>query len=137
MFPNVDNEDFTSRKRKERTLALKVLILASLATISSLHIHDQDVISHALRRAGVALFLVVRKPDALGRLPSLQFRHHRELGTEQVVEQCGLPGGLRAKHGDEMVIETSRRDIFKGQIFGQVGTMVMRSAFKRYKVDES
>lgn len=136
VFPDVDNENLTRRKRKERTLALEVLILASLATVSSLHVHDQDVISHALRRAGVALLLVVRKPDTLGRLPSLQLRHHGELGTEEVIEQCGLSGGLRTKHGDEMIIETSRRDIFKGQIFGQIGTIVMRSAFKRYKLDE-
>jgi hypothetical protein len=60
MFPDVDNEDLTRCKRKERTLALEVLILASLAPVGSLHVHDQDVIRHALRRPSFALPLVVR-----------------------------------------------------------------------------
>lgn len=132
MFPDVDNKDLTRRKREERTLALKVLILASLATVSSFHVHDQDVISHSLRRASFALVLVIRKPDTLGRLPSFQLGHHGELGTEQLIEQCGLSGGLRTEHGDEMVVETSWRDLLKGQIFGQVGTIVMRSAFRAH-----
>lgn len=123
MFPDVDDDNLACRKRKERTLALKILILASLATVSSLHVHDQDVISHALRRASFALLLVVRQPDTLRRLPSLQLRHHGELGTEQAIKQCGLSGGLRTKHGDEMVIETSRRDVLKGQVFRQIGTI--------------
>lgn len=118
MFPDVDNKNLARRKRKKRTLTLEILILASLATVSSLHVHDQDVISHALRRASFALLLVVRQPDTLGRLPSLQLGHHGKLGAEQIVEQCGLSGGLRTKHGDEMVIETGRRDVLKGQIFG-------------------
>lgn len=129
VLPNIDDENLACRERKERTLALKVLILTSLAAVGSLHVHNQDVIRHALRCASLALLLVVRQPDTLGRLPSLQLRHNRELSAKQLVEQCRLSGGLRTEDGDEVVVETSRCDIFERQILGQVGTMVILLAF--------
>lgn len=86
VLPDVDNEDLTSRKREESTLALKVLILATLAAISAFHVHNQDVIRHALARALLALLLVLRQPNTLGRLPPLQLRHDRELSAEEVVQ---------------------------------------------------
>lgn len=129
MFPDVDDEDLTRRERKQRTLALKILILASLAAISSLHVHNQDVIRHTRRCISFALFLILRQPNTLGGLSSLHLRHHGELSAEQLIEKGGLSGGLRTEHRDEMVIETSRGDILKRQIFGQVGAIQMRSAF--------
>lgn len=74
VLPNIDDEHLTSRQRKESALALKVLIFASLAAISTLNIHHQDIWGHARPIPGtfLALLLVLRQPDTLGCLPPLQ-----------------------------------------------------------------
>jgi hypothetical protein len=56
MLPDIDDEDLTCRKRKESTLALEVLILSSLSSVCTFHIHDQDVFCHS-RAARFALVL--------------------------------------------------------------------------------
>lgn len=81
VLPDVDNQDFTGRQRKESGLALKVLVFTSLATICTLDVHHQDIICH--RRF---LILVLGHPDTLGGLSSLQLGHDREMGSEEMVE---------------------------------------------------
>lgn len=131
MLPDIHNEHLTGRKRKKSTLALKVLVLASFATISTLHIHHQDVVRHAdAFRGRITLLLVLRQPNTFGCLPALLLGHDRELSTEQVVQQGGLAGRLRSKHGDEVVIEAGCRHIFEGEILGQVRTAEKLSASK-------
>lgn len=122
VLPDVDNEHLTSRKRKESTLALKVLILATFAAVSTFHVHNQDVIRHALAGAFLTLLLILLKPDTLRRLPPLQLRHDRELRAEEVVQQGGLSGRLGAEHGDEMVVEAGGRDIFDTEVLGEIRT---------------
>lgn len=120
MLPDVDDKHLTRRKCKQSALALKVLVLATLTPIRTFNVHHQDVVCHArfLVRASLALLLIVRQPDTLGRLPALELGHDGELRAKEVVEQGGLAGRLGAKHGDEMVVEAGRGDILEREVFG-------------------
>lgn len=120
VLPNIHNEDLTRRKGKKCTLALEILVLTSLTTIGTFHIHHEDVVRHprAIGRRGIGLLLVLRQPDTLGCLPALHLGHDGELRAEELVEQSGLSGGLRSKHGDEVVVEAGGGDIFEGEVLG-------------------
>lgn len=122
MLPNVDDEHFAGRQRKECTLPLEVLVLSSFATVRALDVHDQDVVRHprAFVTLNLALKLVFGQPDSLCSLPSLQLGHDAELGAEKVIKESGLAGGLRTKDGDQVVIETGAGDTFEGQVLGEV-----------------
>jgi hypothetical protein len=56
-------------------------------------------------------------------LPALRFRHDGEVGAKEVVEQGGLSGGLRAKDGNEVVVETRIGDIGFLEILVDVGAV--------------
>lgn len=103
VFPDVDNQDLAGGQRKESTLALEILVLTALSTIGTLNVHDEDIVGHL--GTCTRLSLVLGHPDTLCGLATLGFRHDRELGAEEVVEQSGLSGRLRAEDGDEVVIE--------------------------------
>ena len=123
VLPDVDNEDFTCRQRKEGTLALKVLVLAALATVCAFHVHDQDVLCHA-RAARLALILA--HPDSLGCLAALLLGHDAELGAKEVVEESRLAGGLRAEYGNEVVVEACWDNMFDVEVFGDLGAVLRR-----------
>jgi hypothetical protein len=61
VLTDIHNENLTRRKREESTLALKILVLASLATISTFHVHHQNIIRHprAIGCCGLGLHLVL------------------------------------------------------------------------------
>lgn len=103
VFPDVDNENLAGRKGKERALALKVLVLATLSPIGALDVHDENILGH-LGASALSLF-VLGHPDALGGLAALGLGHDGELGAEEVVEEGRLAGGLGAEDGDEVVVE--------------------------------
>lgn len=88
MLPDVDDKHLTRRKRKQSTLALKVLVLAAFTAVRTFDIHHQDVVCHArlLICATLSLFLIIRHPDTLRSLPALELRHDGELRAEEVVE---------------------------------------------------
>lgn len=104
VLPDIDDQNLAGSQRKQGTFALKVLVLTALSTICTLNVHDEDVLRH--RGACACLPLVLGHPDTLCGLPTLRFRHDGELGTKEVVEQGGLSGGLGAKDGNEVVVET-------------------------------
>lgn len=129
VFPDVDNQDFAGRKRKERAFALKVLVLAALTSVCALDIHDQDVLGHA-RAAFLAL--VLAHPDALCGLPALLLGHDAKLGAKEVVEQRGLARRLRAKDGNDVVVEAGRNDLLDVEVGSDVlatmpGTLAMHT----------
>lgn len=68
VLPDVDDEDLTRRKRKKSTLALEVLILASLSSIRAFHVHDQNVLRHA---RATRFTLVLAHPYSLCGLSAL------------------------------------------------------------------
>ena len=123
VLPDVDNEDFARRQRKEGTLALKVLVLAALATVCAFHVHDQDVLCHA-RAARLALILA--HPDSLGCLAALLLGHDAELGAKEVVEEGRLAGGLRAEYGNKVVVEACWDNMFDVEVFGDFGAVLRR-----------
>lgn len=88
MLPDVDNQNLAGGQGEQGALALKVLILTTLATVSALNIHDEDVVGHG--RAVCAVPFVLRQPYSLGRLASLRLGHDTELGAKKVVEQGRL-----------------------------------------------
>lgn len=120
VLPDVEDQDLACGERKEGALALKVLVLTALATVGTLDVHDEDVVGHL--GAGAVLALVLGHPDALGGLSALRLRHDGELGAEEVVEQGGLAGGLRAKDGDEVVVEAGVGDVGELEVFIEVIT---------------
>lgn len=119
MLPNIHQQHLTRRQRKQRTLPLKVLILASLSSIGTFDIHHHDIVGHASSRALGTL--VLGHPDTLGRLLALILGHDTELGAEEVVEQCRLAGGLRAEDGDEVVVEACLGNMFELEVVADVG----------------
>jgi hypothetical protein len=40
------------------------------------------------------------------------------LRAEKLVEKSGLSGGLRSKHGDEVIVEAGGGYIFEGEVLG-------------------
>ena len=111
MFPDVDDQDLAGRQGEEGTLAFEILVLAALATVGSLHIHDQDVVRHLGGTAVGALPLVLGHPYSLGRLAALRLGHDTEFGAEEMVEESRLAGRLGAKNGDQVVIEAGLGDV--------------------------
>jgi hypothetical protein len=109
VLPDVDDEDLAGSEGEECALPLKVLVLASLAAVGTLDVHDEDIVGHL--GPGALGALVLGHPDALGSLASLGLGHDGEGGAEEVVEQGGLAGGLGAKDGDEVVVEASVGDV--------------------------
>jgi hypothetical protein len=121
MFPYIDNQDLAGGQRKESTLSLEVLVLTALSTIGTLNVHDKDVVGHL--GACTRLSLVLGHPDTLCGLATLGFRHDRELGAEEVVEQGGLSGRLGAEDGDEVVIEARIGNIGCVEILADMGAV--------------
>jgi hypothetical protein len=117
VLPDVDNQDLAGRKRKQRTLALKVLVLSPLAAVGALDIHDQDVLRHA--RAALGPF-VLAHPDALGGLAALLLGHDAELRAKEVVEQRRFARRLRAEDGYEVVVEARGDDLLDVEVGGNV-----------------
>ena len=110
VLPDVDDQNLARGQSKERALALKVLVLAALATVGALDVHDQDVVGHGGSVPGCAGPLVLGHPDSLGGLAAGRLGHDAELGLEQVVEQGRLARRLRPEHGDEVVVEAGLGD---------------------------
>src|SRR5271156_3388610 len=100
MLPDIHNEHLAGRQREQRRLALEVLVLATLAAICALNVHDEDVVCHF-----DCSRLVLREPDALGRLLSLSLGHNGKVRVEEGIEESGLAGRLRAEGGYEMGVE--------------------------------
>lgn len=113
MLPDVHNQHLARREGKQRALPLKVLVLAALAAVGALDVHDQDVIRD--RNGVVALAallpLVLGEPYPLGRLPPLRLGHYGELSAEEHVEQGRLAGRLRPEDRDEVVVEARIDDV--------------------------
>lgn len=123
VLPDIHNEDLARRKSEQGTLPLEILVLATLATVGPLDVHDENVIGHLyLGVAGSAsLPLILREPYALGGLPPLGLGHYGELGAEQVVEEGRLAGRLRSEDGNEVVVESSIGNIGLAEVGYQVG----------------
>lgn len=119
MLPDVHDEDLTCRKREKSTLPLKVLVLTTLPSVRTLDIHDEDVVGHLGASALDAL--VLGHPDTLCSLTTLGLGHDGELGAEEMVEQGRFSGGLRAKDGDEVVVEASFGYVFSLEVSVQIG----------------
>ena len=119
MFPDVDDQDLTRSKGKKGTLALEVLVLAALATVCTLDIHNQDVVGH------LSLVLVLGHPDALCGLATFPLGHDAELGAEQVVQESRLAGGLGAEDGDEVVVEAGLGDVCLVEVLIEVGVVLL------------
>ena len=117
MFPDIDNKDFARGKGKESTLALEILVLASFPTIRTFHIHDQDVLCHT---CAAGFPLVLAHPYPLCGLTTLLLGHDTKLGAEEVVEESGFSGGLRAKDGYKMVVEAGGDDFLDVEIGANV-----------------
>jgi hypothetical protein len=117
VLPDVDDQDLAGGQRKQRALALKVLVLSALASVSALDIHDQDVLRHARAALGP---LVLAHPDALGGLAALLLGHDAELCAEEVVEQRRFARRLRAEDGYEVVVEARGDDLLDVEIGGDV-----------------
>ena len=111
VLPDVDEQDLTGGQGKQGALPLKVLVLAALAAVRTLDVHDKDVVGHL--GAGALDTLVLGHPNALCGLLALVLGHDRELGAEEVVEQGRLAGGLGAEDGDKMIIEAGLGDMFE------------------------
>ena len=126
MLPNVDDKDLTRRKCEKSTLALKVLVLAALAAVGTLDVHDEDVVGHA--QVGVFVRdLVLGHPDTLGRLPALTVRHDGELRAKEIVQERRLARRLRSEDRDKVVVEAGVGDILEREILGQVWTVTKSS----------
>ena len=108
MFPDVDDQHLAGSEGEQSTLAFKVLILASFATIGALDVHDEDVPS-GLRL--VRILLVLGHPDSLGGLSAIRLDHDTKVRAEEMIEQRRLPRRLRAEDGDEVVAEAGGGDI--------------------------
>lgn len=121
MLPDVDQQNLAGGQRKERTLPLKVLVLATLSSVGTLDIHDEDVVGHA--RPGAVGALVLGHPDALCGLLSLGLGHDGELGAEQVVEEGRLARRLGAEDGDQVVVEAGLGDMLALEIFVEAGAV--------------
>ena len=130
--PEVDNQHLRTGQTEQRRFALKVLIFASLPPIRPLDIHDQ-------RRA------IGRRahPDPPRRLLSLALVHHVEARAEQPIEERGLPGGLGAEDGDDIVSEAFIEDapfcevggeLFAGQVRCQLLILPSRGDVREYLV---
>jgi hypothetical protein len=117
VFPDVDDQDLTGRKRKQGTLALKILVFSSLSSVCALDVHDQDVLCHARAALGP---LVLAHPNALGGLTALLLGHDAEPCAEEVVEQRRLARRLGTEDGYEVVVEARRYDLLDVEICGDV-----------------
>lgn len=113
VLPDVHNQDLARREGKQRALPLKILVLAALAAVGALDVHDQDVVrdSDCVVALAALLPLVLGEPYPLGRLPPLGLGHYGELGAEEHVEQGRLAGRLRPEDGDEVVVEARIDDV--------------------------
>lgn len=118
VLPNIEDQDLARGERKECTLALKVLVLAALATVGSLDVHDENVVGHF--GAGALGPLVLGHPNALCGLPTLRLGHDGEVGAKEVVEEGRLAGGLGTEDGDEVVVEAGISDGGELQIVVEV-----------------
>jgi hypothetical protein len=127
VLPDVDDQYLASGQCEEGALALKILVFAALATVGALNIHYQYVIRHLLVRVP-SLSLVLGHPDALGGLPAFGLGHDAELGAEEVVEQGGLSGRLRAEDGDEVVVEACLGHVCFLEVCIDVGAAAVVSA---------
>lgn len=116
MFPNINNKHLTCRQRKQRALPLEILVLSSFPSVSTLHIHDQDVLSHAFRLLISPFPLIFAHPYPLSGLPPLLLGHDAKLGAKEVVEQRGFPRRLRPEDGDEVVVEARRYNFLDVEI---------------------
>lgn len=117
MLPDIDDQDLARRQSEQGALALKVLVLAALATVGTLNIHDQNVFRHA---PGTIHALVLAHPYALGGLTALLLGHDTKLGAKEVVEERGFSRGLRAEDGYEVVIEARGDDLLDVEVRGEV-----------------
>lgn len=135
VFPDVDNEDLTSRESEESAFALKVLVFTTLTTIGAFHIHDEDVVGHLGAVASFAL--VLGHPDTLCRLTSFVLGHDGEFGAKEVVEKCRLAGRLRTENRDEVVVETSWRNTSGLEIIVEVVTVIEAAMVSRGRRNES
>jgi hypothetical protein len=119
MLPDVDEQDFAGSEGEEGALALEFLVLAALAAVGALDIHDENVVGHL---DAVALgALVLGHPDTFGGLLALRLGHDGEVGTKEVVEECGLAGRLRTEDGDEVIIESSVGDLLLLEVLVEIG----------------
>jgi hypothetical protein len=120
MLPYVDNQDFACGQREEGAFALKVLVLAALATVGALDIHDEDIVGHLGISIARAFPLVLGHPYSLCCLAPIRLRHNTELGAEEVVEQRRLARRLRAEDRDQMVVEAGFGDVGFGEVVIEV-----------------
>jgi hypothetical protein len=115
VLPDVHNQHLARRQGEQGAFALKILVLTALATVGTLHIHNQNILRHA---TGAVHALVLAHPNALGGLATLLFGHDAELGAEKVVEQRGFARRLRAKDGYEVVVEARGDDLLDVEVRG-------------------
>jgi hypothetical protein len=72
VFPDVDNQDLAGGQSEQGTLALKVLVLSTLAAVGTLDIHDQDVVCHLDGTSFGLVALVLAHPYSLCGLAALR-----------------------------------------------------------------
>lgn len=124
VFPDVDQENFTSSQGKKGTLSLEILVFSTLSAVGTLDVHDENVICHL--GSGTCLALVLGQPDTLGRLTAFRLGHDRECGAEEVVQEGRLSRRLRSKHGDEVVVEACLGNVHGLEIVVEVAAMTAR-----------
>ena len=121
VLPDIDEQDLAGGQGEKSALPLKVLVLSALAAVSALDVHNEDVVGHL--GASAVDTLVLRHPDTLRGLLTLRFGHDAELGAEEVVEERRLARRLRAKDGNEMVVEAGLGNMLELEVSIQVGAM--------------
>lgn len=122
MLPNVDNQDLTCSQCKQSAFPLKVLILAALAAVRPLDVHDQNVVGHGRGPGRTGRALVFRQPYSLCRLLAGGLGHDAKVGLEQIVEQSRFAGRLRTENGDEVVVEAGLGHVCFAQVVIEIGT---------------
>lgn len=111
VLPDVDNQYLTCRQSEQGAFTLKILILASFATISTLDVHDQDILGQLDTATRGGFFLILGHPYSFSGLTTLAFAHYTELGAKEIIQQGGFAGGLGTEDGDEVVVEARLSDV--------------------------
>lgn len=114
MLPDIYNQHLAGSQGKQSALPLEVLVFPSFSTISTLHIHDQYVVRHVLGICIGPSSLILRHPYSFGSLPPVILRHDAEFGAKKMVQECRFSGRLGSEDGDEVVVETGRKDFLEG-----------------------
>lgn len=123
VLPYVYDQNLARRQSEQGTLALEVLILASLAAVCTFHVHNEDVLGQLDSTARGGAFLVLGHPYSLCGLSPFTLAHDTEVGAEEIVQQGGLSGGLGAEDGNEVVVEARLGDLCFDEVIIENGAV--------------